>query len=270
MWGQWRRAPGTHACLPDDASRLRSSLFTQTPRLHFQLLTFITSTRSNTGVDVFHCHSLNFAAEMSKEQLFQLLPLPDDGLQQVLDYAATLSKAEAAEHFLNMLGDSPQVVDFISTFNARRADPKPAKTTTTSSTSYASASAPASAPPTAPSSAQNSDMDGVPKPRRGPKKKKANLHTPPPRPVAAFEPTQGATVYKKEQLEDYMPAKSSSATPSNSWYLISVSRNPNQSRTQSRALALQVLPRHAMLRRQPRCPSLAERLCTGLPRPSVI
>ncbi|KAL1841093.1 hypothetical protein VTJ49DRAFT_7424 [Mycothermus thermophilus] len=152
---------------------------------------------------------------MSKEQLFQLLPLPDDGLQQVLEYAATLSKADAAEHFLNMLGDSPQVVDFISTFNARRTDPKPAPSTSARPAASASASAPASAPATAPSSAQNSDMDGVPKPRRGPKKKKANLHTPAPRQVASFELTQGTTVYKKDQLEDYMPGRSNSATPSN-------------------------------------------------------
>ncbi|KAL2267905.1 hypothetical protein VTJ83DRAFT_5182 [Remersonia thermophila] len=148
---------------------------------------------------------------MSKEQLFQLLPLPDDGLQQVLDYAATLSKAEAAEHFLNMLGDTPQVVDFIATFNARRVDPKPAASAPARSATAASASA------SAPSSARSADVDGVPKPRHGPRqKKKANLHTPPPRQVASFELTQGTTVYKKDQLEDYMPARSSSATPANS------------------------------------------------------
>ncbi|KAL2127624.1 hypothetical protein VTI74DRAFT_10389 [Chaetomium olivicolor] len=136
---------------------------------------------------------------MSKEQLFQLLPLPDDGLQQVLDYAATLPKAEAAEHFTNMLGDSPQVVEFISTFNARRAEPK---------------SAQASAPGTAPSSAQNSEVDGVPKHRRGPKKKKAPLHTPPPRQVASFELAPGTVYNKKDQQEDYMSGRSGTSTPS--------------------------------------------------------
>lgn len=133
---------------------------------------------------------------MSKEQLFQILPLPDDSLQQVLDYAATLSKAEAADHFRNMLGDSPQVIDFISTFNARRAEPK--------------------APPaTAPSSGQSSEADAVPKHRRGPKKKKAPLHTPPPRQVAQFALAPGTVYNKKDQQEDYMSARSGASTPSN-------------------------------------------------------
>ncbi|KAK4096187.1 zf-C2HC5-domain-containing protein [Parathielavia hyrcaniae] len=136
---------------------------------------------------------------MSKEQLFQLLPLPDDGLQQVLEYAATLSKAEAAEHFINMLGDSPQVIDFISTFNARRAEPK---------------TAPATAPATAPTSAQNSDVDHVTKPRRGPKKKKAPLHTPPPRQVASFELAAGTVYNKKSKEEVYMSGRSGTSTPS--------------------------------------------------------
>ncbi|KAK3306344.1 uncharacterized protein B0T15DRAFT_527006 [Chaetomium strumarium] len=142
---------------------------------------------------------------MSKEQLFQLLPLPDDGLQQVLEYAATLSKAEAAEHFSNMLGDSPQVVEFISNFNARRAEPTPR-----------SAPARTTATATATSSGQNSEADSVPKPRRGPKKKKAPLHTPPPRQVASFELAPGTVYNKKDQLEEYISGRSGTSTPSNS------------------------------------------------------
>ncbi|KAL2193913.1 hypothetical protein P885DRAFT_44108 [Corynascus similis CBS 632.67] len=142
---------------------------------------------------------------MSKEQLFQLLPLPDDGLQQVLEYAATLSKAEAAEHFTNLLGDSPQVIEFISTFNARRAEPEPA---------------PKSAPvsmPTAASSGQTSEADAVPKPRRGPKKKKAPIHTPPPRQVASFQLAPGKVYNKKDQEEVYMSGRrSGTSTPSQS------------------------------------------------------
>ncbi|KXX77537.1 Activating signal cointegrator 1 [Madurella mycetomatis] len=125
---------------------------------------------------------------MSKEQLFQLLPLPDDDLQQVLDYASTLSKAEAADHFTNMLGDSPQVIDFISTFNARRAEPK----------------APSVA---AHSSEQSSEVDAAPKNRRPPKKKKAPLHTPPPRQVAAFAVGPGTVYNKKDQQEEYMSGR---------------------------------------------------------------
>ncbi|KAK3290524.1 uncharacterized protein B0H64DRAFT_350528 [Chaetomium fimeti] len=138
---------------------------------------------------------------MSKEQLFQLLPMPDDGLQQVLDHGATLSKAEAIEYFSALLGDSSQVIDFISTFNARRAEPKPV---------------PPSAPITAPSSGQTSEADAVPKQRRGPKKKKAAIHTPPPRQVASFELAPGTVYNKKGQQEDYMSKKPGTSTPPNS------------------------------------------------------
>ncbi|KAK4644180.1 hypothetical protein QC761_302200 [Podospora bellae-mahoneyi] len=147
---------------------------------------------------------------MSKEQLFQLLPMPDDGLQQVLEYAATLSKQEAAEHFSNMLGDSPQVVEFISTFNARRSDPKappPPRNAPTSTPTYSSAS-------TTQNSTQNSEADGVPKPHRGPKKKKANIHTPPPRQVASFALGPGTVYSKKDSQDEYISARSGASTPS--------------------------------------------------------
>ncbi|GAB1318445.1 TRIP4/RQT4 C2HC5-type zinc finger domain-containing protein [Madurella fahalii] len=134
---------------------------------------------------------------MSKQQLFQLLPLPDDGLQQVLDYASTLSKAEAADHFTNMLGDSPQVIDFISTFNARRTEPK-------------------AFPATTPSSEQSSEVDSVPKHRRPAKKKKAPLHTPPPRQVASFALGPGTVYNKKDQQEEYMSGRPGTSTPSTS------------------------------------------------------
>ncbi|EAQ88538.1 hypothetical protein CHGG_05157 [Chaetomium globosum CBS 148.51] len=137
---------------------------------------------------------------MSKEQLFQLLPLPDDGLQQVLDHGATLSKVGAIEYFSTLLGDSSQVIDFISTFNARRVEPKPT---------------PRSAPVTAPSSGQTSEADAVPKQRRGPKKKKAAIHTPPPRQVASFELAPGTVYNKKGQQEDYMSGRLGTSTPPN-------------------------------------------------------
>jgi hypothetical protein len=140
---------------------------------------------------------------MSKEQLFQLLPMPDDGLQQVLEHGATLSKDEATEYFLNLLGDSPQVIDFIATFNARRVEPKPAPKP-----------APRSAPVTAPSSGQTSEADGVPKQRR-PKKKKAAIHTPPPRQVASFDLAPGTVYNKKGQQEDYVSKKPGTSTPPN-------------------------------------------------------
>ncbi|RCI12785.1 hypothetical protein L249_0724 [Ophiocordyceps polyrhachis-furcata BCC 54312] len=57
---------------------------------------------------------------MSLSRLSQLLPLPEDELRQMLDYAATLSKTEAATHFHDLLGDSPLAIEFISSFNSQR------------------------------------------------------------------------------------------------------------------------------------------------------
>ncbi|KAK3389419.1 hypothetical protein B0H63DRAFT_463600 [Podospora didyma] len=135
---------------------------------------------------------------MSQAQLSRLIPLPNEELKQVIDYASTLSKAEAVDHFTNLLGDSPQVVDFISSFNSRRADPKPLSAT-------------------APSSGQSSEIDAVPKPRRAPKKAKPPLHTPAPRPVTTFALAPGTKTYTKKDQDDFMSmfGPSGSSTPSN-------------------------------------------------------
>ncbi|KAI0508910.1 putative zinc finger motif, C2HC5-type-domain-containing protein [Xylaria bambusicola] len=129
---------------------------------------------------------------MSTVQLSRLLPLPDDELEQVLQYASTLSKAEAVDHFRNLLGDSPEVVEFIATFNSRRQDPKPSKS---SSSNTGAGTGPSSASPVEP----------VPKFNKGQsKKKKAPLHTPAPRRVVESGPAPG-TVYNKKNLdEDYV------------------------------------------------------------------
>lgn len=142
---------------------------------------------------------------MSLSQLSRLLPLPDSELQQVLEYGSTLSKDEAAEHFTNLLGDSPQVIEFISSFNSRRADPKAKISADTPGT--ASGRASASGTP------QGSDIEGVPKPQRGQKKKKAPLHTPAPRAVAQLGPAPGMAYSKKREEDDYMPARSGTSTP---------------------------------------------------------
>jgi hypothetical protein len=120
---------------------------------------------------------------MSLLQLSRLLPLPEPDLQQVLDYATTLSKEEAVLHFNNLLGESPQSIEFISSFNSRRKDPA-AKPT------------PSSAPPEDLSS-------GVPKSSRGPKKKKAPLHTPAPRQIQGNYAAPG-TAYTKKSEDDYI------------------------------------------------------------------
>ncbi|KAI0008072.1 zf-C2HC5-domain-containing protein [Xylariaceae sp. FL0662B] len=124
---------------------------------------------------------------MSISQLSRLLPLPDDELNQVLDFAATLSNAEAAEHFRDLLGDSPEAVDFIATFNSKRQEKS--------------------------SSKSPSDIEPVPQSVRAPKKKKkAALHTPAPRQVTNFGPAPG-TAYNKEAENDYISRRSSPAAP---------------------------------------------------------
>lgn len=133
---------------------------------------------------------------MSTSQLSRLLPLPEDELKQVLDYAATLSKLEAVEHFRNLLGDSPEAVDFISSFNSKRQDVRSAAATPQSSN-----------PP--------SDVDGVPRgPRRNGKKKKPQIHTPAPRPVTDLGPAPGTVYSKKNLQDDYMPRRASPAPAS--------------------------------------------------------
>ncbi|KAK8867702.1 C2HC5 finger protein [Apiospora arundinis] len=138
---------------------------------------------------------------MSVSQLSRLLPLPDEDLQQVLTYAATLSKTEAVEHFRNLLGDSPDAVDFISSFNSRRQDPK---------------ATPAPQPSSSSSQPQaQSNSDGVPKPsRNNNKKKKAPLHTPAPRQVTNLGPAPGTAYNKRNNLDDDYRSGSSSRAAS--------------------------------------------------------
>ncbi|KAH6989146.1 putative zinc finger motif, C2HC5-type-domain-containing protein [Ilyonectria sp. MPI-CAGE-AT-0026] len=135
---------------------------------------------------------------MSVSQLSKLLPLPDDELKQVLDYAATLSKPEAAEHLNNLLGNSPQAVEFISSFNARRQASKPAP----AGPSFSAAAA-------AGSSSDNGAIEAVPKSKRGPKKKKAAIHTPQARQVGDYGVPSGSTYSKKDQDLDYIPQRPS-------------------------------------------------------------
>src|ERR1700744_549162 len=56
-------------------------------------------------------------------QIRKLLPLDDDSLRQILDYSTSLSKDGAAEHLKNLLGDAPQALEFISSFNSKRQPP---------------------------------------------------------------------------------------------------------------------------------------------------
>ncbi|KAI1451245.1 zf-C2HC5-domain-containing protein [Annulohypoxylon moriforme] len=131
---------------------------------------------------------------MSVSQLYKLLPLPDDELKQVLDYATKLSKAEAAEHFRNLLGESAEAINFIATFNSKRQDPKSSATA---------------------SNVPSSDIEPVPRPSRAPKKHKAQLHTPAARQITNQGPVPG-TAYNKDTESEYIarrPSPSHATTP---------------------------------------------------------
>lgn len=125
---------------------------------------------------------------MSLAQLSQLLPLPDEELGQVLDYAATFSKSEAADHFHNLFGDSPLAVDFIASFNAHRTEPP--------------AAARFSEPP-----------DAVPKTKRAPKKKPA-IHTPEARRVDEYAGRATTAYTKKDHGLDYIAQRASAPSSS--------------------------------------------------------
>lgn len=134
---------------------------------------------------------------MSLAQLSQLLPLPNEELQQVLDYAQTLSATEAADHFGNLLGDSPLAIEFISSFNSRRQAPstKPVVPSSSSQPSQASTG--------------SQQHDGVPKSKRQPKKKKPALHTPEARKVEEYAAPAGSAYNKKDGDLDYIPQRPS-------------------------------------------------------------
>lgn len=55
-------------------------------------------------------------------QLSTLLPLDQSELKQIISYTDTLSDPEAAVHLRELLGDSPEALQFISDFNSHRSD----------------------------------------------------------------------------------------------------------------------------------------------------
>ncbi|OKL63274.1 hypothetical protein UA08_01451 [Talaromyces atroroseus] len=130
-------------------------------------------------------------------KLSSLLPLDEESLKQIITYSARLSKEESAEHLKNLLGDSPPVLEFISTFNSRRAD--------------AGSSAPQSG-----ASTPRATPEDVARPERNQAKKnkrtKAPLHNAGPvRKPENYGNVSGA--YKKaDQEEDYMAASSTKLT----------------------------------------------------------
>ncbi|CCU74735.1 C2HC5 finger protein/Zinc finger, C2HC5-type [Blumeria hordei DH14] len=57
---------------------------------------------------------------MHPAQLSKLLSIPDSHAQEILDYAATLSKDEAVNHFREFLGNSLEMRNFISAYELQR------------------------------------------------------------------------------------------------------------------------------------------------------
>jgi hypothetical protein len=118
-------------------------------------------------------------------QLSKLLPLDDESLKQIISYTDSLSNREAADHLQNMLGDSPQALEFITSFNNRRKPKSGANTTQNASSN------------------NNSEVPKA-KPR---KKKQAGIgKLPPPRQPDNFGDMSGA--YRKRDEEDYMAGSS--------------------------------------------------------------
>jgi hypothetical protein len=120
-------------------------------------------------------------------QLSRLLPLDDDSLKQIISYTETLSNREAADHLQNLLGDSPQALEFITTFNNRRKPKGATNTTQTQSVSL-------------------NDTSGVPKAKPHKKKQPGIGKLPPPRQPDNFGNVSGA--YRKQDEEDYMAGSS--------------------------------------------------------------
>lgn len=120
-------------------------------------------------------------------QISRILPLDEVSLQQILDYASAVSKDEAADHLKNILGDSPQALEFISSFNSRREAPLLVPI-----------------PIERPSGIQISDAT----PRRSRKKNPPLNKLPPGRQPEDYGNTSGA--YSKKDEENYMAATPSS------------------------------------------------------------
>lgn len=120
-------------------------------------------------------------------QLSKLLPLDDESLKQIISYTETLPNKEAADHLQNLLGDSPQALEFITSFNNRR-----------TSNGAASSS----------QSELSNDISEVPRARPRNRKKQGLGKLPPPRRPDDYGNTAGGYVKKNEEV--YMSGSSKS------------------------------------------------------------
>ncbi|KAK6352005.1 hypothetical protein TWF718_005154 [Orbilia javanica] len=154
-------------------------------------------------------------------KLSNLLPLPEDELRQVISYAATspdLSSPSAiATHFTDLLGQSSECLSFIEEFNKRRF--------------------PAAASTSKPrQSDSRNDSDGPPRSsRKGPRKKEPLNKLPPVRKVentfSGSSENLTGKVYKKEDLDDYMPISKKKMAPNSNPASKPTSQAPSRSTT---------------------------------------
>lgn len=126
-------------------------------------------------------------------ELSKILPLDNESLKEVVDYAATLSKDAAAEHLKNLLGDSPQAFEFIASFNSRRQAPP-----------LSSQSGPSSKPASG-TVTPREDLSEVPKAKRHVKKVNKFNQLPAVRRPEDHGNTAGG--YIKRDEGDYMTSK---------------------------------------------------------------
>ena len=139
------------------------------------------------------------ASTWAISRISQILPLDEETLQQILDYASTLPKPAAAKHLQDILGDSPQALEFISTFNSHHEVGNESQTEP------------------APSSLE-------PRSRKS-RKKKAPLNSlPPPRVPEDYGNTSGA--YSKKDEEDYIASARRSRKDSPAANPFNLSENP--------------------------------------------
>lgn len=157
---------------------------------------------------------------MSVAQLSQLLPLPQEELQQVLDYAAGLSKPDAATHFHGLLGDSPLAVDFISSFNSHRRAP-PAPTSTPGDSGSAS-----------------EPLEAAPKSQRALKKKKdPAIHAPEARKPLEYQGPATTAYNRRSQDLDYIAKRDGVPSSGNT------SRDASRAATPSAQTPVQTPPK---------------------------
>ncbi|KAL9089200.1 MAG: hypothetical protein Q9159_002671 [Coniocarpon cinnabarinum] len=150
----------------------------------------------------------------AKSQLAKLLPLDDGSLKQIIDQAQSLPTDAASENLKSLLGDSPQALEFISSFNQRRPGQKANVSNSNRTTQDA---------------LNHEGLSEVPRVTRKAKSKKQPLNNlPPPRQVEEQASSQRA--YKKHEEGDYMPAK---ARPTRIAHTFALQDGPDAKQTPS-------------------------------------